>query len=68
VKIKLNGESVELPVSVHKVTDLIQWKSLKDSQGIAVAVNECVVLKDHWPKQIISENDSVLIIEATQGG
>jgi sulfur carrier protein len=68
MKIKLNGECVILPTSIQFVSELIHWKSLKDSKGIAVALNECVVLKDNWASQIINENDSVLIIEATQGG
>ena len=68
MNIKLNGEALVLPDSVHFVLDLISWKSLSNSKGIAVAINESVVLKDNWATQIICENDIVLIIEATQGG
>lgn len=68
MKIRLNGEAIILPSSVQLVSELISWKSLSDSKGIAVALNDCVVLRDNWANQIICENDSVLIIEATQGG
>lgn len=36
--------------------------------GIAVAINEEIVLKDNWSYSNLSENDDVLIIQATQGG
>ena len=36
--------------------------------GIAVAINQEIILKDHWYKSTLQENDSVLIIQATQGG
>lgn len=68
MNIKLNGEVLSLPNSVLSVSELISWKSLIDSKGIAVALNDCVVLKDNWANQVICENDNVLIIEATQGG
>jgi sulfur carrier protein len=68
MNIKLNGEVLALPSSVLSVSELVSWKCLIDSKGIAVAINECVVLKDNWATQVICENDSVLIIEATQGG
>ncbi|MGZ4037582.1 MAG: sulfur carrier protein ThiS [Bacteroidia bacterium] len=33
-----------------------------------MAINNAVVPKASWPLQILKENDSVLIIKATQGG
>ena len=44
-------------------------KALQHTQnGIAVAVNETVVLKHSWSEHVLKENDEVLIIQATQGG
>lgn len=37
-------------------------------KGIAIAVNSKVVPKADWENKIISNNDIVLIIKATQGG
>jgi sulfur carrier protein len=36
--------------------------------GIAIAINEEIVLKDNWNISNLNENDEVLIIQATQGG
>lgn len=44
-------------------------KELKHTQnGIAVAINETVVLKHLWNQHLLNDNDNVLIIQATQGG
>ncbi|HYG49896.1 MAG TPA: sulfur carrier protein ThiS [Flavobacteriales bacterium] len=37
-------------------------------KGIAVAVNNRVVPKAQWSTTLLSPNDSLLIIKATQGG
>ena len=36
--------------------------------GIAVAINEEIILKRNWNSSFLKENDDVLIIQATQGG
>jgi len=36
--------------------------------GVAIAVNQTVVPKDSWDKFMLSENDQVMLIRATQGG
>jgi sulfur carrier protein len=36
--------------------------------GIAVAINEEIILKDNWSNSTLNENDTVLLIQATQGG
>ncbi len=43
--------------------------SLEHTQnGIAVAINEEIVSKEHWGQKTLLENDEILIIQATQGG
>jgi sulfur carrier protein len=37
-------------------------------RGVAVAVNDRVIPRASWPTAKLKENDSVLIIKATQGG
>ena len=39
-----------------------------EKKGIAVALNNSVILKDNWPITTINQNDNILIITATQGG
>ena len=36
--------------------------------GIAVAINEEIIVKRNWNSSFLKENDDVLIIQATQGG
>lgn len=36
--------------------------------GIAVAVNETIISKSDWSNKKLEQNDSVLVITATQGG
>jgi sulfur carrier protein len=37
-------------------------------RGVAVAVNEAVVPRSAWAHTVLANNDSILIITATQGG
>jgi len=36
--------------------------------GIAIAVNDSIVTKDIWKTKYLNQNDTILIIKATQGG
>lgn len=38
------------------------------SDGIAVAINEEVIPKEDWKTTNLENNDTILIIQATQGG
>jgi len=38
------------------------------TKGIAVAINNNIVPKSNWQSTLLKQNDSVLIIKATQGG
>ncbi|WP_353718189.1 sulfur carrier protein ThiS [Dyadobacter sp. 676] len=37
-------------------------------KGIAIAINQSVVPKSDWPTRLLSPNDHVTVITATQGG
>lgn len=37
-------------------------------KGIAVAVNQEIITKSHWPSHALQPNDHITIITATQGG
>jgi len=47
---------------------LVENQQLKNSKGIAIAVNNKVVPKNNWDNYELKDNDSVTIIRATQGG
>lgn len=38
------------------------------SNGIAIAINENIILKGEWNSTVVNSNDNILIIKATQGG
>jgi sulfur carrier protein len=47
----------------------IVFSQLGDKQkGVAVAVNDSVIPKKDWETQTIKNNDTILIIKATQCG
>lgn len=65
--IKFNNEEVMLQAT-SDLQSLLAEKGLAEKKGIAVAVNENVIPKKDWDTYILNENDSVLVIKATQGG
>jgi sulfur carrier protein len=69
MEISINDQlrKIETPgsLSVQKLLDIeIPLKQ----KGIAVALNNAVVPRKEWETCILSPNDKVLIIKATQGG
>ncbi len=47
---------------------LLLSENLKKDKGIAVALNSQVIPKNLWESTSLQQNDSILIITATQGG
>lgn len=66
MKIIVNDKEIKIakPCNLHQL--LMQLNRME--QGIAIALNEQVVLKENWHNTIIRESDQILIIQATQGG
>ncbi|MBA6315050.1 MULTISPECIES: sulfur carrier protein ThiS [Cellulophaga] len=60
----------EKPIRIEKNTNVLQLleKLQTPQNGIAVALNNNIITKDFWKYEILDENDSLLIIQATQGG
>jgi sulfur carrier protein len=63
----VNQQAVELPDSA-KVPDLFSSLQIDSTKGIALAVNDQIVRREHWNEFQFSSNDKILIIKATQGG
>ncbi|NHB67161.1 sulfur carrier protein ThiS [Perlabentimonas gracilis] len=59
------------PYTVNEHTSLslaLELIDIKNQSGIAVAVNNRVIPKAHWPGHTLSPNDKILVIRVAQGG
>jgi len=63
----VNQQVVELPDPAY-ISDLLSTLQIESAKGIALAVNDQILLKEHWAEFQFSSNDKILIIKATQGG
>jgi sulfur carrier protein len=65
--------SVEVNQKPHHIApestlnDLVCHLNIQ-TNGIAIAINNKVIKKSHWPTQALHQNDAILIITSTQGG
>jgi sulfur carrier protein len=66
MKIEINGKPEEI-LEKTNLKKLIDSK-LKDTKGVAIAINDVVIPKVQWPEKHLESNDKVLFIKATQGG
>lgn len=66
ITIHLNENAIEINPDFNILQLLEHINSPQN--GIAVAINNTIVLKNSWALKTLSENDRVLIIQATQGG
>lgn len=66
ITIRVNEKSLEINNDFNILQLLEQTKSPQN--GIAVAVNNTIVLKSLWKTTTLVQNDTILIIQATQGG
>jgi len=66
MNIRVNNIQKTIP-SGSSIEDLLLFLN-HTQNGIAVAINEEIILKDNWSRPILNENDTVLLIQATQGG
>lgn len=64
IKVNNNEVQIEEDFTIQQVLEKIN--SSKD--GIAVAVNNAIVMKNQWSTRNLSPDDNLLIIQATQGG
>jgi len=60
----------ETPLEIDNTTNVIQLlkKTNTALNGIAVAINNKIISKTNWETQQFNNNDTILIITATQGG
>ncbi|MBI2722747.1 MAG: sulfur carrier protein ThiS [Bacteroidetes bacterium] len=55
-------------ISNGSLNSLITQLLGEKTKGIAVAVNQTIIPKQHWENTSLKEKDNVMIIKATQGG
>ena len=48
--------------------DVLTTIGAETLNGTAVAINEAIISRSAWDTKQLHENDSVLLIQATQGG
>ena len=63
----VNDQVQDLPPQFTLIA-LLSQLSLDEQKGIAVAVNNKVIPKNNWNAHLLSEQDKVAIIRASQGG
>lgn len=64
----INRQIRQFKESTLKVQALMDLHCPGSHAGIAVAINDQVIMKKDWPVTQLAERDRVLIITATQGG
>lgn len=67
MKLIVNTSPQEIP-DKSTLNNLIQHLRLGEQRGIAVAVNSEVVPHAKWNEFVLQENDTVLMIQPSQGG
>lgn len=66
ITVKVNQEEHQV---LENVTILTLVADLNIAvNGIAIAINQNIIKKEDWGKQLLQNNDNILIIKATQGG
>lgn len=66
ISISVNNKNYQFLASIS-LQEIIEHLQIS-TNGIAVAVNETIIPKSDWFGTSLNQNDSILIIKATQGG
>lgn len=69
IPVTVNGESRTVPDG-YPLPDVLRDLEIdpKDPTGVAVAINESVIRRQDWDEVTLSEEDTVEVIQAQQGG
>lgn len=63
-----NGTPIEMP-QPRTLEKLLNERGITpEMRGVAVAVNDAVVMKSNWAQILLSDGDKIEVIRATQGG
>ena len=69
IQVTINGESRTVPDG-YSLIEVLQDLEIdpEHASGVAVAINESVVRRQDWDGVTLSEEDTVEVIQAQQGG
>jgi sulfur carrier protein len=69
ISVTVNGEDRTVPDG-YPLTDVLRDLEIDpdESSGVAVAINESVIRRQDWDGVTLSEEDTVEVIQAQQGG
>jgi len=69
IPVTVNGEDRTVPDG-YPLTEVLQDLEIDpdDAAGVAVALNESVIRRQDWEGVTLSEDDTVEVIRAQQGG
>ncbi|TLX76875.1 sulfur carrier protein ThiS [Labilibacter sediminis] len=63
----INDEEKEVSSGIA-VSDLFKELNFPSTKGVALAINNQIILQKNWSSTRLNANDQVLIISATKGG
>ena len=67
MNITINNQPLQINES-NSLKEVVVSQLGEKLNGVAVAVNDTVILKTNWELFTLNESDNILIIRATQGG
>ncbi|MBC9812290.1 sulfur carrier protein ThiS [Crocinitomicaceae bacterium CZZ-1] len=68
MKLIVNNQEKKYDQLTLSVQELLDLEFPQRQNGIAVAIDDSIVPKSNWTSTLLTENATVLIITATQGG
>ena len=67
MQITINDESYTFDENIS-LENAVESLDLKETNGIALALNEEIIPKSNWQNTILNEEDKIIIIGAVAGG
>jgi len=67
IEVSINQKNYTLP-ETGTLADVLPMLEIRQADGVAIALNEVVIPKGEWGKQVLEAGDRVFVIRATQGG
>ena len=67
IEVSINQKQYSFP-ELGTLADVLPLLEIRQPDGIAIALNEVVIPRSEWAKQVLRERDRVFVIRATQGG
>lgn len=67
IEISVNGQRERIRAGLT-IEQLAERRGLLQKDGVAIAVNECVIKRGDWGQYQLSSGDRIVLITAAQGG